>query len=491
MIAVSQCYSPTSVVASNTIESYRHYQTKPHYEISSEPLSLCIPSREKDVNHPYDEHHGLQLNRYALNTTSQLSSCSGIQHLPTNDTSPRPFDGYRIPREPHMISNDLNSDDRSRLAPLDLSCNKSDKLGSRSGLEDKETFECDEPKVQPPINITSGVNNVVACIGNTSPYSSYDDTIGYRFSDEVARRQKRRDQNKAAAQSYRQRKKSITDLIETEHDIALKRNKQLMAYRATLEAEIVRMRSLLQDIANTKKEKEETKIVPISRHGITILNSAKVTPENTQFLALDFSKHTTGKPHPIIAPGTPCQQKADVHEIYEGSLPSSTDSQASHSVPTSPNSQSSGAEMSWSDLSTQFALKNNREFEPPIMRPRQNTWPMDRNTIRLKGLEGKDRKKEQNRLASRRFRVRRKVEMSVNEVQLMALEKRNVKLNKVCDDYTKKIAVIKEVLEQLGCRISSSFAVSNNGSGKGSQAVPILMESHLKSVVSPCSNNKS
>ena len=131
--------------------------------------------------------------------------------------------------------------------------------------------------------------------------------------------------------------------------------------------------------------------------------------------------------------------------------------------------------MCWKDLSRQFASKNNRELEPPIMRPRQNTWPMDRNTIRLKGLEGKDRKKEQNRLASRRFRVRRKVEMSVNEVQLLALEKRNVKLNKVCDDYTKKIAVIKEVLEQLGCRISSSSAVSNNGSGKGSQAVSILM----------------
>ena len=491
MIAVSQCYSPTSVVASNTIESYRHYQTKPHYEISSEPLSLCIPSREKDVNHPYDENHGPQFDRYALKTTSQLSSCSGIQHLPINDVSPRALDGYRIPREPHMISNDSISDDRSRLAPLDLSCNKSNKLGSSSGLEDKETFESDEPKLQPPMNKTSGVCNEVACIGNTSPYSSYDDTIGYRFSDEVARRQKRRDQNKAAAQNYRQRKKSITDLIESEHDVALKRNKQLMAYRATLEAEIVRMRSLLQDIANTTKVKEETKMVPIRQHGITILNSAKVTPENTQFLALDFSQHTIGKPNPIIAPGTLCRAKAGVHEIYEGSLPSSTDSQTSHSVPTSPASQGSGAEMSWTDFSTPFALKNNRELEPPIMRPRQNTWPMDRNTIRLKGLEGKDRKKEQNRLASRRFRVRRKVEMSVNEVQLMALEKRNVKLNKVCDDYTKKIAVIKEVLEQLGCRISSSFAVSNNGSGKGSQAVPILMESHLKSVVSPISNNKS
>ena len=491
MIAVTQCYSPTSVVASNTIESYRHFQTKPHYEISSEPLSLCIPSREKDIDHPYGENHGLQLDQYELKTTSRLSSCFGIQNLQTNDTSPRPFDGYRIPREPHVVSNDLISDDRSRLAPLDLSCNKSDKRRANSELGDKEIFECNEPKVQPPIDKTSGVNNVVACIGNTISYSSYDDTTGYRFSDEVARRQKRRDQNKAAAQSYRQRKKSITDLIETEHDIALKRNKQLMAYRATLEAEIVRMRSLLQDIANTAKVKEETKMMPIRHDGITILNSAKVTPENTQFLALDFSQHTAEKPRPIIAPGTPCRQKANVYEIYEGSLPSSTDSQASNSVPTSPNSQGSGAELCWKDLSTQFALKNNRELEPPIMRPRQNTWPMDRNTIRLKGLEGKDRKKEQNRLASRRFRVRRKVEMSVNEVQLMALEKRNVKLNKVCDDYTKKIAVIKEVLEQLGCRISSSSAVSNNGSGKGSQAVSILVESHLKPVVNPCANNKS
>ena len=162
MIAVSQCYSATSMVASNTIESFRHLQTKPHYyEISSEPLSLCIPSREKDVNHPYDDNHGLQFDRYALNTTSQLSPCSGIQHLPTNDTSLQPPYSQRIPREPHMISNDLASDDRSRLAPLDLSCNKSNKLASSPEVGDKETFEGDEPKVQPTIDKTSGVSNVV------------------------------------------------------------------------------------------------------------------------------------------------------------------------------------------------------------------------------------------------------------------------------------------------------------------------------------------
>ena len=83
------------------------------------------------------------------------------------------------------------------------------------------------------------------------------------------------------------------------------------------------------------------------------------------------------------------------------------------------------------------------------MRPRQNTWPRDRAAISMEGLSGRDRKKEQNRLASRRFRVRRKIEMSVCEVQVAVLERRNTKLRRICDDFTKKITVMKDVLEQL------------------------------------------
>lgn len=90
--------------------------------------------------------------------------------------------------------------------------------------------------------------------------------------------------------------------------------------------------------------------------------------------------------------------------------------------------------------------------------------PMDKRELRIQGLTGKDRKKEQNRLASRRFRVRRKMEMSTNEVQVAVLEKRNVKLRSICDDYTKKIGVIKDVLEKLRCQVpsSSSFLLTDS-----------------------------
>ena len=101
----------------------------------------------------------------------------------------------------------------------------------------------------------------------------------------------------------------------------------------------------------------------------------------------------------------------------------------------------------------------------PSMRPRKNTWPLERvKSVAHGGLTGGARKKEQNRLASRRFRERRKIEMSVSEVQLAVLDRRNVKLRKICDDFSKKIAFMKGVLERLNCNVAAQAAVSPIGS---------------------------
>ena len=50
---------------------------------------------------------------------------------------------------------------------------------------------------------------------------------------------------------------------------------------------------------------------------------------------------------------------------------------------------------------------------------------------------------------------RRKIEMSVSEVQFAVLERRNAKLRRICNDFTKKISLMKDVLEHLDCRITT------------------------------------
>jgi hypothetical protein len=45
-------------------------------------------------------------------------------------------------------------------------------------------------------------------------------------------------QNKAAAQAYRQRKKSFSELVETEYDLMLKQNLELLGRKAKLESQV-------------------------------------------------------------------------------------------------------------------------------------------------------------------------------------------------------------------------------------------------------------
>ncbi len=71
------------------------------------------------------------------------------------------------------------------------------------------------------------------------------------------------------------------------------------------------------------------------------------------------------------------------------------------------------------------------------------------------------------------------MEMSVNEVQLSVLEKRNIKLRRICDDYTKKIVVIKDVLEQLGCQIPVSSPLLITHPNNASSNCKVL-QTHVK-----------
>ncbi|XP_059090381.1 uncharacterized protein LOC131886142 [Tigriopus californicus] len=88
----------------------------------------------------------------------------------------------------------------------------------------------------------------------------------------------------------------------------------------------------------------------------------------------------------------------------------------------------------------------------PIKRARKYSLPSNVGDIR-------ERKKEQNRLASQRFRQRRKVEMSHHEDVAGSLESKNMNLKKKCDEMELKIQLLKDFLSKVNA--NRTAATSN------------------------------
>ena len=465
MIAVSQCPSSTSLVASKAM-SCNSFPTDALQTINYATLPQRVHLNQATKgNKMLPDYQNFTLNEYPAKITSSFDQCNREQSPFPSSLNIPPL---HLNKDSTIVVPKATASKES--TPLDLTCHKIN------------TFEVDARaqistgmynlKTQLPSDVITDVNRdmnspdiqAINCV-------AANEFTGYNSNDEQIRRQKRREQNKAAAQSYRQRKKSITELIETEHEIALRRNKQLTAYKTNLEAEILRMRSLLQDIAMSTKLKEEKNMISEIKTNTVPLNCSNKKREIVQNEALDYSRPTTQKECSPMSSTTRGRYLTCSDIIYNSSSPSTSDSQSISSAPVSPTYQQAAFGPSWENPAKPFYFPPSliKDEEQPGMRPRQNTWPMDKREIRIQGLLGKDRKKEQNRLASRRFRVRRKMEMSVNEVQVAVLEKRNVKLKRICDDYTKKIDVIKDVLEKLGCKMPSSLSLLLTDSSSDSE----------------------
>ena len=445
MIAVSQCPSSTSF-ASSKETSYYSYTAKAmqqsHYTILPQPIQHDKEMRSKI---------SIDCQRLLVNELPAKPTLSVIPSTREKTNSDEPYE-YHHKNE--IGQNHSTSNFSICPAPLDLTCHKSNDAEFGHSNPSESIIDCPNSANDQLVK-----SNIIA-ESETENNKSFHTTINYlkvdsHFDEEMIRRQKRREQNKAAAQSYRLRKKSVTELIETEHEIALKRNKQLMAYRTTLESEISRMRSLLKDIAMTSKQKEEEKLIPLTKPLVKPMIKSNSDQASMQCEALDYSRPSVPIACSNMNSARRYNRLATFDTSYSTSPSSNSDSRSSSSDPSSPNTHDIAFIGSWTNSIEirsipQLSIKDD---EVPAMRPRQNTWPMDGPSSHVNQLTGKNRKKEQNRLASRRFRVRRKMEMSENEVQLNILEKRNHKLRRVCDDYSKKIEVIKEVLEKLGCSI--------------------------------------
>lgn len=115
----------------------------------------------------------------------------------------------------------------------------------------------------------------------------------------------------------------------------------------------------------------------------------------------------------------------------------------------------------------------------PIKRARKYSLPSNMGDIR-------ERKKEQNRLASQRFRQRRKVEMSHHENVAGSLESRNQNLKKKCDEMELKIKLLKDFLSKVNATASTiTTASATTASTTGSPTVIINPAMTLKTTNTP------
>ena len=244
------------------------------------------------------------------------------------------------------------------------------------------------------------------------------------MSDEE-RRLKRKEQNKAAAHNYRQRKKSFSDLIETEHENLCKKNEELKARKARLESQIKNMRALLDQAA-----KKEAKQLELQREQeAAAAAAAAVTGERKRNLSAMAAIAV-----PLaLAPAPPPSQQL---------LPPPPPPPPPGGLPISIRPRS------LSDVSP-LMLPQHPVGREDIFRERKNTWPLGGESPPATPAAvamAKERKKEQNKLASRRFRQRRRMEMTQCEAEGHRLEARNRRLREACEEMESKIRLLKDLM---------------------------------------------
>jgi hypothetical protein len=238
------------------------------------------------------------------------------------------------------------------------------------------------------------------------------------------RRKKRKDQNKAAAHSYRQRKKSFSEFVETEHEKLVKRNTELKGRRAQLEGQIKNMRALLDETARKEKEIEQAAVAAAAAEAAEA--DEKTRRRNLSAMAA-VSLPPPPPPPPLPTMVIRPRSMSDVNPLM---------------LPQHPSE----------DVANALG----------VMRERKNTWPLSNSGGASAAAAvataaavaaaastfggGRERKKEQNKLASRRFRQRRKLETNHSEHEGTRLEARNKRLREACEEMESKIRLLKDIM---------------------------------------------
>jgi len=266
------------------------------------------------------------------------------------------------------------------------------------------------------------------------------------MSDEE-RRMKRKEQNKAAAHNYRQRKKSFSDLIESEHEMLCKRNEELKARKARLESQIKNMRTLLDQAA--KKEARQAELQKERQAAAAAATAAGGGGERKRNLS---AMAAIGVPPPLPAAAAPLSLA-----LLPPPPPPPPPSALSISI----------RPRSMSDVSP-LMLPQHPVGPEDIFRERKNTWPLGPTAASpAAAAVARERKKEQNKLASRRFRQRRRMEMTHCEAEGHRLEARNRRLREACEELESKIRLLKDLMNNRPQQQQKQQQQAGAGSGDG------------------------
>lgn len=361
----------------------------------------------------------------------QIQPVSLAQH-PSNLLPPPPSQIYVVPpRTPNLSGSSISSSASScQLMPLNLNA-------SQTGIEEDEHPSPLDLTCKPPLPVFDPQEahswshpTIHPRSGSCSSTTSSKSGCG---EDMSVRRLKRKEQNKTAAQHYRQRKKSFSDFIETEHDELFKKNSQLKAHKNKLEEQIAKIRNLLDDVV--KEEKKE----PVVK---AELPSPPPPPPPQALVKLTHPPTAAA----AFLPDVPLPMKTHM-DIDPGNMSDSV------SEP----------------LRGASALERHNDFmeEEGFGRARKYTWPST--------LTSKDRKKEQNRMASQRFRHRRKLEQSISETEVYGLESNNKKLKKKCEEMEGKVKLLQELISKHNASLGGNAKPVNIASLKAPLPAPILV----------------
>ncbi len=312
--------------------------------------------------------------------------------------------------------------------------------------------------------------------------NSCSSTSSSVFSDEE-RRRKRKDQNKAAAHSYRQRKKSFSDFIESEHEKLSRKNTELKSRKHQLETQIKNMRALLDQVAQ-KEARQQQEQQQQQQHTATTLDGGAAEPRRRNLSAM------AAIAIPVPASAAPPAPTAAAALAASQMMPPPMEIRP----------------RSMSDVSPLMLPQHPSEDVANamgVMRERKNTWPVA-NAARspsvvsaaaaaaaaaAASVTGRERKKEQNKLASRRFRQRRKLELNQCEHEGQRLEAKNKRLREACAEMESKIRLLKDIMYKQNLKnLEAGNAMAKDGSEAAAAATATEGETNkVGNVATPAS----
>jgi len=257
---------------------------------------------------------------------------------------------------------------------------------------------------------------------------------------------KRKDQNRAAAQSYRKRQRDMGSDLEAEYTFLQDGNKTLTEECRRLEQSVVGMRAVLATVPPVRPRAAAT--VPPTAwkvHLQSLKLMSQLPTTSSSFLAEIKQEPEAPVAMPPLAQHAELRLRAGSSDAGYFSDTYSEASLDSSRLIRASDRQTKGVVVPFQHPAAVMPT-------PPVFKAKLKESGTPRCSSGLP-LDPHDRKKEQNRRASKRFRERKKEERCLEEQELQDMEKSNARLKTTHGRLIEAIATLRNKL--LGGDVTS------------------------------------